>query len=114
MSAERGDVEVIMASISSADHTVVAEGQDTASTDDARKAALKKVFIDPITDAGYDPDQSLQALAACYRTANYPKEKAEVLSAFLQTYAKSDSDLERLGLISSETASHLDRLHFLN
>lgn len=114
MKPERAEAERLMDAVNAAGRTTSAKESEAArSSDDARKATLKKTLIVPLSGAGFDPDKSLQALADKFSAKNFATEEEEqIFSVLLNHYAKNAADLERLGLIEASTATALKALRF--
>lgn len=99
------ELERIMVAVSWAGHGVTsAEMASARSSDEIKRKMLKRVLIDPITRAGYDPDRSIQVLTDTYLNLELPEEKASDIASFLGVYAECSTDLQRLDLILPETA----------
>ena len=86
------------------------DGEAAESSEEGRKAAYEKLFIEPIRKSGYDPDASLQDFAKKLINDDCTPEERGVIERFLPFYVKWAGDLGNLGLIDPRTAELLEKV----
>ena len=77
--------------------------EDAAASDEGRKAAMKKVLLDPFEQVGYDFDAALRDCAVRVRDGNLSPDQATAARSMMSVYAEQAADLVRWGLIKEET-----------
>ena len=107
----RANVEEVMGAICKAEFALSAsDGEAAQSSDEGRKAAYNRLFIEPIRKSGYDPDKSLQEFATKLIDDDCTPEERGVIESFLPFYVKWAGDLGNLGLIDQRTAELLEKV----
>jgi len=107
----RANVEEVMEAMCRAQLALSAnDGEAAQASDEGRKAAYDKLFIEPIRKSGYDPDKSLQQFASKLINDDCTQEERGVMEKFLPFYVKWAGDLGSLGLIDPRTAELLEKV----
>jgi hypothetical protein len=107
----RANVEEVMEAMCQAQLALSAkDGEAAESSDEGRRAAYDKLFIEPIRKSGYDPDASLQEFAKKLINDDCTPEERGVIEKFLPFYVKWAGDLGNLGLIDQRTAELLEKV----
>lgn len=77
--------------------------EEARSNDEARRQNARRVFVEPVSDAGYDFDATLRHYSQGLIDGSFTQEEAEISAYFLTLYRASMDDLMRWGFLKKDT-----------
>lgn len=87
------------------------EKQESQASDEGSKHVVKKLLIDPFTDAGFDLDATLADYAVRLRDGNVTQDETQAAILVLYIFQEKVADLARWGFIKSETRDLVKAVH---
>jgi hypothetical protein len=84
------------------------EAQDSKISDQAEKGVMKKLMVEPFTDAGFSLDATLNEFAGRTLDGSYTIEQGSIAEMVLAIYREKAADLARWGFIRAETKALMD------
>ena len=104
MEPTRDNFEEVFDQIQIAGRQLTAKEMAEIQTSDAAKRRyMKRVFVDPVDEAGFDLDATLADFAVRLRAGDFTEEEASIALGMLTAYKGMVVDLARWEIIGGET-----------
>ena len=104
MEPTREDFEEVFDQIQIAGRQLTAkEIAEIQTSDEAKRRYMKRVFVDPVDEAGFDLDATLADFAVRLRDGDFTEEEASIALGMLTAYKGMVVDLARWEIIGGET-----------